>query len=310
MNRTCLRVTCICVAAWSLLAVWGRAAQVQHEMPNPFFAYCVGIGVEPALAHAAGPDGACPHAGRVGLRRHGLGAASTAPSRLAELEKHKQKLMAVYRHVERRSRRARATTRGSRHSFPSWPATARWCGSPSAAGSYKPSTRRRRRAARSNCCGNCPIWPGRTACKISLYPHLQCYAQRMEDVVRLAKKVDRPNVGVTFTFCHFLALDDAKNIDRVLRAGPAVLEHGHHQRHRRLRREESFRAGSRRSDQGSFDVSRVLASLRKIDYRGPIGMICLRHPRRPPRDSRAVDERLEGDFRSQTASNHTNEVNP
>ena len=26
-------------------------------------------------------------------------------------------------------------------------------------------------------------------------------------------------------------------------------------------------------DQGSFDVSRVLASLQKIDYRGPVGMI-------------------------------------
>ena len=108
--------------------------------------------------------------------------------------------------------------------------------------------------------------------KISLYPHLGCYAQRMEDVVRLAKKVDRPNVGVTFTFCHFLALDDAKNMDRVLELARPYLNmvtingtDGYDAK--------NVSAWIKTLDQGSFDVSRVLVSLRKIDYRGPIGII-------------------------------------
>ncbi len=108
--------------------------------------------------------------------------------------------------------------------------------------------------------------------KISLYPHLGCYAQRMEDVVRLAKKVDRPNVGVTFTFCHFLALDDAKNMDHVLELARPHLNmvtingtDGYDPK--------NFPAWIKTLDQGTFDLSRVLVSLRRIDYRGPIGLI-------------------------------------
>jgi sugar phosphate isomerase/epimerase len=37
---------------------------------------------------------------------------------------------------------------------------------------------------------------------------------------------------------------------------------------------KDFSAWIKTLDQGSFDVSRVLAALRKIDYRGPIGIIC------------------------------------
>ena len=36
---------------------------------------------------------------------------------------------------------------------------------------------------------------------------------------------------------------------------------------------KNFSAWIKTLDQGRFDVSRVLVSLRKIDYRGPIGLI-------------------------------------
>ena len=99
-----------------------------------------------------------------------------------------------------------------------------------------------------------------------------CYAERMEDVVRLAKKADRPNVGVTFTFCHFLAVDDAKNMDRVLEMARPYLTmvtingtSGFDPK--------NFGRWIQVLGQGSFDVARVLKTLRKLDYRGPIGIL-------------------------------------
>ena len=46
-------------------------------------------------------------------------------------------------------------------------------------------------------------------------------------------------------------------------------------------------------DQGDFDNRQLLATLREIGYRGPDRADVLRHPRRRPRASRALDEDLE-----------------
>ena len=107
---------------------------------------------------------------------------------------------------------------------------------------------------------------------VSLYPHKGCYAQRMEDVVRLAKKTDRPNVGVTFTFCHFLAVDDAKNLDGVLKMARPYLTMV------TINGTSGYGSGNLASwiqvlGEGTFDVGAVLKALRKLDYRGPIGII-------------------------------------
>jgi sugar phosphate isomerase/epimerase len=107
---------------------------------------------------------------------------------------------------------------------------------------------------------------------ISLYPHKGCYAERMEDVVRLAKKTGRPNVGVTFSFCHFLALDDAKNLDRVLQMARPYLTMV------TINGTSGYASGNLASwiqvlGDGTFDVGLVLKALRKLDYRGPIGII-------------------------------------
>jgi sugar phosphate isomerase/epimerase len=107
---------------------------------------------------------------------------------------------------------------------------------------------------------------------VSLYPHKGCYAERMEDVVRLAKQTDRPNVGVTFTFCHFLALDEAKNLDRVLEMAKPYLTMV------TINGTSGYASGNLASwiqvlGDGTFDVGVVLKALRKLDYRGPIGII-------------------------------------
>ena len=125
---------------------------------------------------------------------------------------------------------------------------------------------------RSSCCGKSPTSRKQSGVAVSLYPHKGCYAQRMEDVVRLAKKTDRPNVGVTFTFCHFLAVDDAKNLDRVLEMARPYLTMV------TINGTSGYASGNLASwiqvlGEGTFDVGAVLKALRKLDYRGPIGII-------------------------------------
>ena len=107
---------------------------------------------------------------------------------------------------------------------------------------------------------------------VSLYPHRGAYAERMEDVVRLAKKTDRPNVGVTFGLCHFMAVDDVKNLQSVLKLARPYLQmvtingtSGY---------DPQNRAGwIQVLGDGTFDVTPVLVCLRKLDYQGPIGII-------------------------------------
>jgi len=44
--------------------------------------------------------------------------------------------------------------------------------------------------------------------RIAIYPHVGMWVHRIEDALRLVKKVDRKNVGVSFNLCH--ALLDAR----------------------------------------------------------------------------------------------------
>jgi sugar phosphate isomerase/epimerase len=105
-----------------------------------------------------------------------------------------------------------------------------------------------------------------------MYPHRGSYTERLEDVVRVIKKTGRPNVGATFTLCHFLAVDDARNLDRVLQLAKPYLNMVN------INGTDGYdpknRAGWIQTlDQGSFDLVTVLKALRKVDYRGPIGLI-------------------------------------
>ncbi len=52
--------------------------------------------------------------------------------------------------------------------------------------------------------------------RIALYPHAGFYVERVEDAVRVADKVDRKNVGVTFNLCHWLKLDEPSSMKRLM----------------------------------------------------------------------------------------------
>ena len=105
--------------------------------------------------------------------------------------------------------------------------------------------------------------------KVSLYPHTGFWMERVQDAVRLAKKVERPNLGVTFNLCHCVKVGDESRIKELLEQAKPYLSF------------VTINGADHEGDwsrliqplgQGSFDVAALLKTLKAIDYRGPVGL--------------------------------------
>ncbi len=106
--------------------------------------------------------------------------------------------------------------------------------------------------------------------RIALYPHAGTWLERVEDAVRVTKKAARRNIGVTFNLCHWLKVDDQKNMQSVLKSAmPHLL----------LVTINGADSDGKNWDQliqtldrGSFDVRQLLKALNELGYTGPIGL--------------------------------------
>lgn len=272
--RNCWSATGLALVAlvgWqSAAARAGEKAAGGAALPNPFYAYCVGIGTDKESAALKAQLELAPmlaELGYDGMAHVGLGGAMEM---LQALEKRHQKLFAVYtdlivdpgdRGYDPQLKELIPKLKG--HGTLVWLVVNSRKYKPSSTDGDERAVELLREIADA---------AKQSGVAVSLYPHKGCYAERMEDVVRLAKKTGRPNVGVTFTYCHFLAVDDPKNLDRVLALARPYLQmvtvNG-----------TSGYAGGKLSSwiqvlgEGTYDVGVVLKALRKLDYRGPIGII-------------------------------------
>lgn len=110
--------------------------------------------------------------------------------------------------------------------------------------------------------------------QLLLYPHTKDWIERIEDAVRVAEKVGRPNVGVMFNLCHWLRVCPDRDYTAHLRlAMPrlwAVSINGAD--------EQDEGAGWGRYIQplgaGTLDVAAFLKALRELGYAGPVGLQC------------------------------------
>ena len=106
--------------------------------------------------------------------------------------------------------------------------------------------------------------------RIALYPHHGFWVERVEDAVRVAKKVDRKNVGVTFNLCHWLRVDDEKNMETLIKAVMPYLfvvtingaDSGG----------QDWKQLIQTLDRGSFDMHLFLKTLKDSGYTGPVGL--------------------------------------
>ncbi len=105
--------------------------------------------------------------------------------------------------------------------------------------------------------------------RVALYPHAGFYMARLSHAVRLAKKVDRTNVGVTFNLCHWLkeGRPDAM-IEDIRAAAPHLFVATVNGADRRGTTWEQLIQPLGRGD---FDVAALLKALREAGFRGPVG---------------------------------------
>jgi len=105
--------------------------------------------------------------------------------------------------------------------------------------------------------------------RIALYPHHGFWVESVEDALRVAKRVDRKNVGVTFNLCHWLMVDDERNMKSLIESAMPHLfvvsingaDSGG----------KDWKTLIQTLDRGTFDVREFLKTLADSGYTGPIG---------------------------------------
>ena len=115
--------------------------------------------------------------------------------------------------------------------------------------------------------------------QVVFYPHTGLYVATTADAIRLCKKIDRKNVGVSLNLCHFLKQHDAADLRQQVRQAMPYL---------RLVSINGCDAGNTRQmgwdqliqtlDRGTFDVGTFLQLLKNEGYRDPIGLQCYAIP--------------------------------
>jgi len=108
---------------------------------------------------------------------------------------------------------------------------------------------------------------------VALYPHTHFYVETVEEAVRIAKKVDRPNLGVTFNLCHHLKVIGEKEVESYLaQAMPYLFQVSINGADSGETKNMGWDRLIQTLDAGSYDVSRLVQILHQLGYRGPIGL--------------------------------------
>ncbi len=114
--------------------------------------------------------------------------------------------------------------------------------------------------------------------QILLYPHTNDWLERIEDAVRVADKVDRPNVGVMFNLCHWLRVSKDRDYrSRLTKAMPrlwAVSLNGADE----FDDQPGWAHYIQPLGRGSFDMKAFLKTLQELGFTGPIGLQCFGIP--------------------------------
>jgi len=101
--------------------------------------------------------------------------------------------------------------------------------------------------------------------RVALYPHVNDWMERVGDAVRVAEKVNRRNVGVTFNLFHWLRVEGEENMEELMELVMPYLFV--------VTINGTSREGSIETlDKGEFDVYKFLKKLSELGYTGPIGL--------------------------------------
>lgn len=111
--------------------------------------------------------------------------------------------------------------------------------------------------------------------QLLLYPHVKNWIERPEDAIRVANKVDRPNVGVIFNLCHWLRADTSRDYRKVLQAaGPKLWSVSINGADVRDENPAGWKKYIQPLGQGDFEMAAFFKTLKEIGFKGPIGLQC------------------------------------
>ena len=109
--------------------------------------------------------------------------------------------------------------------------------------------------------------------RIALYPHTGFWLARVEDALRLANALDRPDVGVTFNLCHWLKVEGAdRDPVPVLRVAlPRLMFVTISGADTGATRAMGWERLIQPLDAGTYDLAGFVRTLQAIGYTGPVG---------------------------------------
>jgi sugar phosphate isomerase/epimerase len=109
--------------------------------------------------------------------------------------------------------------------------------------------------------------------KVALYPHITSWVERVGDAVRIAKKVDRKNVGATFNLCHWLKVEGQQDMRPLMEtAMPHLFLVTINGADRGDTKQMGWDRLIRPLDSGTFDTYQFVKTLKELGYDGPIGL--------------------------------------
>ncbi len=109
--------------------------------------------------------------------------------------------------------------------------------------------------------------------RIALYPHTAFWLARVDDALRVAEKLNRPDIGVTFNLCHWLKVEGTERDPApVLRAAlPRLMFVTISGADTGDTRAMGWDRLIQPLDSGTYDLGTFLRTLRNLGYTGPIG---------------------------------------
>ena len=108
--------------------------------------------------------------------------------------------------------------------------------------------------------------------RVALYPHTGFWLEGVEDALRIADQVNRPDVGVTFNLCHWLKVEGDRDPRPVLKeALPRLFFVTLNGAEAGDTRKMDWNKLIQPLDAGTYDVAGLMKTLRDLGYAGPIG---------------------------------------
>lgn len=109
--------------------------------------------------------------------------------------------------------------------------------------------------------------------RIALYPHTDFWIEKVEDAVRLADRLNRPDVGVTFNLCHWLKVEGSERdpLPVLKSALPRLMFVTINGADSGDTRAMDWKSLIQPLGRGSYDVATFLRNLDGTGYEGPIG---------------------------------------